>query len=120
MPRLNEYEDAAADDAGDEPLLPYRRHSASHRPNHGKTLKRPPEPRIPINDAAIRIAELKALVAQGRAEADADNVRAGFFGGDGEHLHLSRYSSTFFCWGARSDAIYPCPGRYRFSQMGVP
>ena len=40
--------------------------------------------RIPINDAAIRIAELKALVAQGRAEADADNVRAGFFGGDGE------------------------------------
>lgn len=45
---------------------------------------RPPEPIVPLDDAAIRIAELKALVAQGRAEADADNVRAGFFGGDGK------------------------------------
>ena len=55
MPRLNEYDDAAlheyeddaaADDAGDEPLLPselYRRHSTAHRQNHGM-LKRPPEP----------------------------------------------------------------------------
>ena len=39
---------------------------------------------IPLDHAAIRIAELKALVEQGRAEADADTMRAGFFGGDGK------------------------------------
>lgn len=44
--------------------------------------RRPPEPVIPLDHAAIRIAELNALIEQGRAEADADAVRAGFFGGD--------------------------------------
>eukprot|EP00729_Bicosta_minor_P009114 gene9114-23922_t len=83
------YEDAADDAA---PLLMpaelYRRHSVRQlqlQVAGGKIkLKRPPEPIVPLDDAAIRIAELKALVAQGRAEADADNVRAGFFGGDGK------------------------------------